>query len=97
MLFSRELGASMAHLVESVELLQALESRKGWKLLKSREVSDTCFLDVQSVNPNAWYLLFLGSNSELGVRSQNRKINRLDEDEKLAELLSVAVRKTGSL
>ncbi len=29
----------------------------------------------------------------MGVRSQNRKITRLDEDEKLAELISVVTRK----
>ncbi len=35
----------------SVELLRALESKKGWKLLKLREALFYVLLDVQSGNP----------------------------------------------
>ncbi len=59
-------------------ITSALESLKGWKLLKLREAL-TCFLDVQSVNPmlKTSLLVFLGSKSSelMGVRSQ-RKITR---------------------
>ncbi len=83
--------------------------RTWWKVggyYKKRPVvlkpvsSDTCFM--QSVNPmlkTSSSVGVPGSKSELmGVRSQNRKITRLDEDEKLAELISVTTRKRlGSL
>ncbi len=44
-----ELGASKwRHLVESVELLQALWSPERVEVLKLREALDTCFLDAVS-------------------------------------------------
>ncbi len=56
---------------------------------------DTCFLDAQSVNPMLKTLTvpWVEVRIRWGVRSQNRKITRIDEDEKLAELISVAARK----
>lgn len=71
---------------------------KGWKLLKLREALTRAFLDVQSVNPmlktslvGVPWIEILGTDGGLEVKIE--RLPGLDEDEKLAELLSVATRK----
>jgi hypothetical protein len=71
---------------------------KGWKLLKLREALTRAFLDVQSVNPMLKTSLvgvpgieILGTDGGLEVKIE--RLPGLDEDEKLAELISVATRK----
>ena len=70
----------------------------GWKLLKLREALTRAFLDVQSVNPMLKTSLvgvpgieILGTDGGLEVKIE--RLPGLDEDEKLAELVSVATRK----
>jgi hypothetical protein len=71
---------------------------KGWKLLKLREALTRAFLDVQSVNPmlktslvGVPWVEVLGTDGGLQVKIE--RLPGLDEDEKLAELISVASRK----
>ena len=71
---------------------------KAWKLLKLREALTRAFLDVQSVNPmlktslvGVPWIEILGTDGGLEVKIE--RLPGLDEDEKLAELLSVATRK----
>ena len=71
---------------------------KGWKLLKLREALTRAFLDVQSVNPmlktslvGVPWIEILESDGVLEVKIE--RLPGLDEDEKLAELISVATRK----
>ena len=71
---------------------------KGWKLLKLREALTRAFLDVQSVNPmlktslvGVPWVEVLGTDGGLAVKIE--RLPGLDEDEKLAELISVATRK----
>lgn len=71
---------------------------KGWKLLKLREALTRAFLDVQSVNPmlktslvGVPWIELLASDGGLAVKIE--RLPGLDEDEKLAELISVATRK----
>lgn len=71
---------------------------KGWKLLKLREALTRAFLDVQSVNPmlktslvGVPWVEVLGTDGGLEVKIE--RLPGLDEDEKLAELISVATRK----
>lgn len=71
---------------------------KGWKLLKLREALTRAFLDVQSVNPmlktslvGVPWVEVLGTDGGLQVKIE--RLPGLDEDEKLAELISVATRK----
>ena len=71
---------------------------KGWKLLKLREALTRAFLDVQSVNPmlktslvGVPWIEILASDGVLEVKIE--RLPGLDEDEKLAELISVATRK----
>ena len=70
----------------------------GWKLLKLREALTRAFLDVQSVNPmlktslvGVPWVEVLGTDGGLAVKIE--RLPGLDEDEKLAELISVATRK----
>ena len=70
----------------------------GWKLLKLREALTRAFLDVQSVNPmlktslvGVPWIEILASDGVLEVKIE--RLPGLDEDEKLAELISVATRK----
>lgn len=70
----------------------------GWKLLKLREALTRAFLDVQSVNPmlktslvGVPWIEMLASDGVLEVKIE--RLPGLDEDEKLAELISVATRK----
>lgn len=70
----------------------------GWKLLKLREALTRAFLDVQSVNPmlktslvGVPWVEVLGTDGVLEVKIE--RLPGLDEDEKLAELISVATRK----
>lgn len=70
----------------------------GWKLLKLREALTRAFLDVQSVNPmlktslvGVPWIELLASDGVLEVKIE--RLPGLDEDEKLAELISVATRK----
>ena len=70
----------------------------GWKLLKLREALTRAFLDVQSVNPmlktslvGVPWIELLASDGGLAVKIE--RLPGLDEDEKLAELISVATRK----
>lgn len=70
----------------------------GWKLLKLREALTRAFLDVQSVNPmlktslvGVPWIEILASDGVLQVKIE--RLPGLDEDEKLAELISVATRK----
>lgn len=70
----------------------------GWKLLKLREALTRAFLDVQSVNPmlktslvGVPWVEVLGTDGGLQVKIE--RLPGLDEDEKLAELISVATRK----
>lgn len=70
----------------------------GWKLLKLREALTRAFLDVQSVNPmlktslvGVPWIEILASDGGLEVKIE--RLPGLDEDEKLAELISVATRK----
>ena len=70
----------------------------GWKLLKLREALTRAFLDVQSVNPmlktslvGVPWIEILASDGVLTVKIE--RLPGLDEDEKLAELISVATRK----
>lgn len=70
----------------------------GWKLLKLREALTRAFLDVQSVNPmlktslvGVPWIEILASDGVLAVKIE--RLPGLDEDEKLAELISVATRK----
>lgn len=70
----------------------------GWKLLKLREALTRAFLDVQSVNPmlktslvGVPWIEILESDGVLEVKIE--RLPGLDEDEKLAELISVATRK----
>lgn len=70
----------------------------GWKLLKLREALTCAFLDVQSVNPmlktslvGVPWIEILASDGVLEVKIE--RLPGLDEDEKLAELISVATRK----
>lgn len=71
---------------------------KGWKLLKLREALTRAFLDVQSVNPmlktslvGVPWIEIKGTDGGLEVKIE--RLPGLDEDEKLAEILSVATRK----
>lgn len=71
---------------------------RGWKLLKLREALTRAFLDVQSVNPMLKTSLvgvpcieIQGTDGGLEVKIE--RLPGLDEDEKLAEILSVATRK----
>ena len=71
---------------------------KGWKLLKLREALTRAFLDVQSVNPmlktslvGVPWIEIQGTDGGLEVKIE--RLPGLDEDEKLAELISVATRK----
>lgn len=71
---------------------------KGWKMLKLREALTRAFLDVQSVNPmlktslvGVPWIEILESDGVLEVKIE--RLPGLDEDEKLAELISVATRK----
>lgn len=71
---------------------------KGWKLLKLREALTRAFLDVQSVNPmlktslvGVPWIEIQGTDGVLEVKIE--RLPGLDEDEKLAELISVATRK----
>lgn len=71
---------------------------KGWKMLKLREALTRAFLDVQSVNPmlktslvGVPWIEILASDGVLEVKIE--RLPGLDEDEKLAELISVATRK----
>ena len=71
---------------------------KGWKLLKLREALTRAFLDVQSVNPmlkttlvGVPWIELLARDGVLEVKIE--RLPGLDEDEKLAELISVATRK----
>lgn len=71
---------------------------KGWKLLKLREALTRAFLDVQSVNPmlktslvGVPWIEILASDGVLEVKIE--RLPGLDEDEKIAELISVATRK----
>lgn len=71
---------------------------KGWKLLKLREALTRAFLDVQSVNPmlktslvGVPWVEVLGTDGGLEVKIE--RLPGLDEDERLAELISVATRK----
>lgn len=71
---------------------------KGWKLLKLREALTRAFLDVQSVNPmlktalvGVPWVEILGNDGVLEVKIE--RLPGIDEDEKLAELISVATRK----
>lgn len=71
---------------------------EGWKLLKLREALTRAFLDVQSVNPmlktslvGVPWVEILGNDGVLEVKIE--RLPGLDEDEKLAELISVATRK----
>ena len=70
----------------------------GWKLLKLREALTRAFLNVQSVNPmlktslvGVPWIEILASDGVLEVKIE--RLPGLDEDEKLAELISVATRK----
>lgn len=70
----------------------------GWKLLKLREALTRAFLDVQSVNPmlktslvGVPWIEIQGTDEVLEVKIE--RLPGLDEDEKLAELISVATRK----
>ena len=70
----------------------------GWKLLKLREALTRAFLDVQSVNPmlktslvGVPWIEILARDGVLEVKIE--RLPGLDEDEKLAELISVATRK----
>lgn len=70
----------------------------GWKLLKLREALTRAFLDVQSVNPmlktslvGVPWIEILASDGVLTVKIE--RLPGLDEDGKLAELISVATRK----
>jgi hypothetical protein len=70
----------------------------GWKLLKLREALTRAFLDVQSVNPmlktslvGVPWIEILASDGVLEVKIE--RLPGLDEDEQLAELISVATRK----
>ena len=70
----------------------------GWKMLKLREALTRAFLDVQSVNPmlktslvGVPWIEILASDGGLAVKIE--RLPGLDEDEKLAELISVATRK----
>lgn len=70
----------------------------GWKLLKLREALTRAFLDVQSVNPmlktslvGVPWIEILASDGVLEVKIE--RLPGLDEDERLAELISVATRK----
>lgn len=71
---------------------------KAWKLLKLREALTRAFLDVQSVNPmlktslvGVPWIEILARDGVLEVKIE--RLPGLDEDEKLAELISVATRK----
>lgn len=71
---------------------------KGWKLLKLREALTRAFLDVQSVNPmlktslvGVPWIETVATDGGLEVKIE--RLPGLDEDEKLAELISVATRK----
>ena len=71
---------------------------KAWKLLKLREALTRAFLDVQSVNPmlktslvGVPWIEIQGTDGGLEVKIE--RLPGLDEDEKLAELISVATRK----
>ena len=71
---------------------------KGWKLLKLREALTRAFLDVQSVNPmlktslvGVPWIEIQGADGGLEVKIE--RLPGLDEDEKLAEIISVATRK----
>lgn len=71
---------------------------KAWKLLKLREALTRAFLDVQSVNPmlktslvGVPWIEIQGTDGVLQVKIE--RLPGLDEDEKLAELISVATRK----
>ena len=71
---------------------------KAWKLLKLREALTRAFLDVQSVNPmlktslvGVPWISIQGTDEVLEVKIE--RLPGLDEDEKLAELISVATRK----
>lgn len=70
----------------------------GWKMLKLREALTRAFLDVQSVNPmlktslvGVPWIEILASDGVLEVKIE--RLPGLDEDGKLAELISVATRK----
>lgn len=71
---------------------------KAWKLLKLREALTRAFLDVQSVNPmlktslvGVPWIEIQGTDGVLQVKIE--RLPGLDEDGKLAELISVATRK----
>jgi len=71
---------------------------KGWKLLKLREALTRAFLDVQSVNPmlktslvGVPWIEIQGTDGGLEVKIE--RLPGMDEDEKLAEIISVATRK----
>ena len=71
---------------------------KAWMLLKLREALTRAFLDVQSVNPmlktslvGVPWIEIQGTDGVLQVKIE--RLPGLDEDEKLAELISVATRK----
>ena len=71
---------------------------KGWKLLKLREALTRAFLDVQSVNPMLKTSLVGVPWIEIqatdgGLEVKIERLPGMDEDEKLAELVSVASRK----
>lgn len=70
----------------------------GWKLLKLREALTRAFLDVQSVNPmlktslvGVPWIEIKGADGGLEVKIE--RLPGMDEDEKLAEIISVATRK----
>jgi ABC-type dipeptide/oligopeptide/nickel transport system ATPase subunit len=71
---------------------------KGWKLLKLREALTRAFLDVQSVNPMLKTSLVGVPWVEIqatdgGLEVKIERLPGMDEDEKLAELVSVSTRK----
>ncbi len=87
-----------AHLVESRWATCALSLESGWKLPKPVKLL-TSFLDVQSVNPMLKTSLLevpsgpVSPFELMGVSGQDKKTSWTYEDEKLAELISVATRK----
>ncbi len=94
-LFPRSWRLLSAHLVEPVELLQALWSPERWKL-QNPWSSDTCFLDAVSKSNAQDFLswcLWVGPRNWWGLEVKIERLPGLDEDEKLVELISVATRK----
>lgn len=95
----QELGASKWHTWWSRwSYYRRFGVLKAWKLLKLREALTRAFLDVQSVNPmlktslvGVPWIEIQGTDEVLEVKIE--RLPGLDEDEKLAELISVATRK----